>query len=111
MAVHNSVILMKLAPAAGGSAAAALDAVNECRAKLRTAEICEEIAFLLTFGEFDFVMIVRTPDTESAAFCSFALSDTGFVTTQTLCGFSAEEVGAAVFELRRQRGWDASEPA
>lgn len=107
MAVHTSVILMKMIPAAEGSVGSALDAVNECRAKLIAAEVCEEVAFLLTFGEFDFVMVIKTPDTDWAAFCAFALSDTGVVQTQTLCGFSPEDVGASVALIRKQRGWDA----
>jgi len=69
------------------------------------------VAFLLTFGEFDFIMIIETEDPESAAFCSMALSQTGVVQTQTICAFSPEEAREAIVHLKLQRGWEGETSA
>jgi len=55
---------------------------------------------LATMGRYDYVTVGEAPSDEVAAAFAMALSSQGFVTTETLRGFTPEECAALLAKLR-----------
>ena len=57
------------------------------------------LSFHATMGAYDYVMVAEAPSDESAALMSMAAAAQGYITTQTLRAFSAEEFAGLVGQL------------
>jgi len=100
------VILMKLTNQGAQDIDAALDAVDRVRASMIEPLDIREASLLVTMGGFDLITVLEAADASAAAAYALALARTGFVTTESVLGFTTDQVRTTVPHFKVTRGDD-----